>query len=60
MKMLACRDIGVECDVVIHGKNELEVLRKATKHAKEAHGMTEISRELKREIREAIQEEEAA
>jgi len=59
MKMLACRDIGVECDVVIHGKNKLEVLRKAAKHAKEAHGMTELSREMKREIRAAIQEEAA-
>ena len=38
---LACKDFGVDCDYVVKGETEEEVLTEGAKHAKEAHGYTE-------------------
>jgi predicted small metal-binding protein len=40
-KELNCRDVGFECDGVVTGETEDEVLAKAADHAQSVHGMTD-------------------
>jgi len=42
MKVLSCRDVGVDCDYRAHGKTVDEVLRKATEHAKRDHNIKKV------------------
>lgn len=37
----ACRDLGVDCDVVVEGDTVEDVLAKGAVHAKEVHGYTD-------------------
>jgi predicted small metal-binding protein len=37
MKRLACRDIGLDCDYIVKGEIEEEVIRNAVQHAWEIH-----------------------
>lgn len=39
-KILACRDVGMDCKHIVRGKDEQEVLKKAREHAL-SHGFTE-------------------
>jgi predicted small metal-binding protein len=57
-KRLSCRDVGVDCDFVACGKSEEEIFRKAAKHAKTDHHMSEIPKELYDKARSAIREVE--
>lgn len=59
-KVLACRDVGVDCDFVARCETEEEVLRQCAKHGKEAHGMEEITPDLRAKIRGYIRDEKAA
>ena len=56
-KMLACKDVGVDCDVVIHGKDEADVLRQAAEHAKGCHNNIQMTPAIQAKIRSAIKEE---
>ena len=56
-KMLACKDVGVECDFVIHGKDEADIMRQAAEHAKGCHQGVEMTPEVQAKVRAAIQEE---
>ena len=58
-KVLTCRDAGVDCDFVACGETVEEILGKAAKHGKEAHGMKEIPKDLEKKIRSLIREEAA-
>jgi predicted small metal-binding protein len=40
-RSLACRDVGMDCDEVIRGATEDEVVIRAAEHARLEHGMTE-------------------
>ncbi len=42
---LACRDVGVDCDYVVKGKDMEELVANVSRHAKEVHGYT--SKQLK-------------
>jgi len=53
-KLFKCRDIGNDCNFQAHGRSEEEVLQKVSEHAKKAHNMTEISKELSDKVRTAI------
>lgn len=55
MKTLYCRDAGFDCDEVIRGETEGEVLSQAATHAREVHGINptpEIAEELSYLIKE--------
>ena len=39
MKELFCRDVGFDCDGVVTGETEYDVLTQAAEHAKEVHGL---------------------
>ncbi|MFK5633745.1 DUF1059 domain-containing protein [Ornithinimicrobium sp. LYQ103] len=41
MKELRCRDVGFDCDGVVAGETEYDVLTQAASHAQEVHSMTE-------------------
>ena len=60
MKTIHCKDGGVDCDFVVRGETEEELFRRALEHGRKAHGMTEITPELKEKMRELIREEKAA
>jgi predicted small metal-binding protein len=57
MKVLRCRDAGVNCDWVGKGKTEDEVLKLAAEHGRKAHGMKEISPDMLAKTRAAIRDE---
>ncbi len=53
-KLFKCRDIGNNCNFQVRGRSEEEVLHKVSEHAKTAHNVTEISKELADKVRTAI------
>ena len=54
-KQLRGDDIIPGCPEVIEGKNDTEILQKATEHAKSAHHITQFSPEMKSQVQNAIQ-----
>lgn len=56
-KVIRCRDVGFDCEGVIRAKTEKEALEKAAAHAKEAHGVTEITPEIVTKIKSVMTEE---
>jgi predicted small metal-binding protein len=55
MKTLHCRDAGFDCEGVIKGNNEEEVLKQAGQHAQEVHGVSvtpQLAEQLKTLIRD--------
>ncbi|HJU88513.1 MAG TPA: DUF1059 domain-containing protein [Gemmatimonadaceae bacterium] len=51
---LRCRDVGLDCDYVVRGKTEEDVMRQAAAHAKRDHGIQEITPDLADRVRSAI------
>ena len=56
MKIYHCRDAGFDCKVEIRGEDEDEILRLATIHAFELHGL-EPSEQMRRDIQRLIRDE---
>jgi len=56
VKMLRCRDIGVDCDGVIKANTEEELMKKVAKHAQKVHGISKISPEMAAKVKAAIKE----
>ena len=56
-KVLKCRDVGVDCDEVIHGNSEAEILQKAAQHAKGCHQGVQMTPSLQAKLKAAIREE---
>ena len=59
-KILACKDVGVNCDFVIHGKDEADVLSQAAEHAKGCHQNVQMTPEVQTKIRAAIKDESSS
>ncbi|OGW90648.1 MAG: hypothetical protein A3D28_05705 [Omnitrophica bacterium RIFCSPHIGHO2_02_FULL_63_14] len=53
-KTLKCRDVGVDCDEVIQGSSEAEIMQKAAAHAKGCHQGVTITPELQAKLKAAI------
>ena len=45
MKVLACKDIGVDGDYVARGKTVDDVLKKAAAHGKKDHGIEKVTKD---------------
>ena len=60
MKVLKCRDVGVDCDFEARGATVDEILRQAAEHAKTCHTGTQITPELQTKIMAAIREEKVS
>ena len=56
-KTLACKDVGVDCDFVITGKDEADVLRQAAEHAKSCHHNVQMTPEVVAKVKSAIKED---
>ena len=56
-KVLKCRDVGVNCDEVIRGDSEAEILQKAAEHARDCHQGVTLTPELQTKLKSAIKDE---
>jgi predicted small metal-binding protein len=58
MKTVTCREVGMDCDAVLKGETEEDIMKRATEHAMKDHGMTEadMTPELRQKIRSHIKE----
>lgn len=56
-KVVNCRDVGFDCEGVIRADTEEEALKLVDEHAKEVHGMQEISPEVVDKVRSVMQDE---
>jgi predicted small metal-binding protein len=56
MKTITCRDAGFECDYVVKGETEEEVMKRGAEHAMKDHDMKEqhITPEFKEKVRGLI------
>ena len=55
-KTLSCKDVGVDCDWHACAETEEELMRQAAIHAKDDHGMAEISPEMMAKAKAAIKD----
>ena len=53
MKELKCRDAGFDCDAVVHGETEDDVMAQAGPHAEDAHGVR-VTPEMAGQIRTLV------
>ena len=58
-RVVSCKDVGVDCDFVMRGETDQDILQQAAEHARTAHGMTEIPPEVAEKLRGAIRDEAA-
>jgi predicted small metal-binding protein len=42
MKTLSCREAGFDCDYIVTGETEEEIMRKGAEHAKRDHNMKDF------------------
>lgn len=57
MKVLACKDVGVDCGYKVSGKTVDEVLKKATDHARKDHNIKTVTKEYLDSWRKKIHDE---
>ena len=57
-KVVRCRDVGFDCEGVVRAETEEEVLTQVASHAKEVHGLDEVSEEVVAKVRSVMYEEE--
>ena len=55
-KVINCRDVGFDCDGVIKAETEEDALQMAALHAKEAHGVEEVTPEVVEKIKSVMRE----
>jgi len=55
-KILKCGDLIPGCNVVIEGKDENEVMARASEHAKQRHGLATISPDMAAKVKAAIKD----
>jgi predicted small metal-binding protein len=56
MRELNCRDVGFDCDEVVRGETDEDVMTQAAAHARDVHGMNEIDEETGARIQSLIQD----
>ena len=54
MKKLTCRDAGFDCDSVLEGNTDDEVMKKAREHGAKQHGIQNLNADQERDIRRLI------
>jgi len=57
-KSLSCKDVGSDCDFSVCAKTEDEIFAKVKEHAKQAHHMSDIPKDLYDKARSAIRDVE--
>lgn len=56
-KVINCKDVGFDCEGVCRAETEEEVMQMAAAHAKEVHGIQDITPEIVEKVKAAIREE---
>ncbi len=56
-KVVNCRDVGFECEGVIRAETEEEALKLVAEHAKEVHGMQEVTPDVVEKVRAVMRDE---
>ena len=56
-KVIHCRDVGFDCDGVIRAETEEEAVHMAAEHARDVHGVQEVTPEIAEKIKSVIHEE---
>lgn len=51
-----CRDMGFDCDGVVHSETQEDLLQQVAAHAKSVHGVTEITEEIVTQVKSVIRE----
>jgi predicted small metal-binding protein len=57
MLSITCRDVGQDCDCIVQGETEEELMKNAAVHAVKDHGFTEqdiMTSEMKEKIKSHI------
>ncbi len=55
-KELRCADVGMDCDFVAKAETHEELMQKVAKHAKDVHGIKEITPDLKQKVTQVIRD----
>ena len=55
-KMMKCGDLMPGCNAVIEGKDDTEVMAKASEHARQKHGVKTVSPDMAAKVKAAIKE----
>ena len=56
-KVINCKDVGFDCEGVCRAETEEEVIQMAAAHAKEVHGIPDITPEIVEKVKAAIRDE---
>ena len=58
MKTISCREAGFECDYIVTGQTEEEVINNGAEHAIKEHGVKseDITPEMKEKIRALVRD----
>lgn len=56
-KAIHCKDVGFDCDGVVRGGSEEEVMQLAAEHAKSVHGVTELTSEMVEKVQSVIRDD---
>ena len=59
-KSVKCRDVGFDCDGVVKGESEDETLALVAEHAKDAHGLEEVTADVVAKVKSVMHDEPAA
>ncbi|WP_412062332.1 DUF1059 domain-containing protein [Rubrivirga sp. IMCC45206] len=57
MKVVHCRDVGFDCEGVVRAETEHDALQKVADHAREAHGLDEVTPDVAERVRSVMREE---
>lgn len=57
MKVLKCRDVGVDCDYQARGRTVGDVLRRASEHAKKDHAIKTVTKDYLDSWRKKVHDE---
>lgn len=55
-KEIRCADIGMDCEFVTKAESQEELMREVVRHARDVHGVTEITPELREKVAEVIRD----
>ncbi|HZG26770.1 MAG TPA: DUF1059 domain-containing protein [Chitinophagaceae bacterium] len=59
MKILHCSDAGFNCEAVVKGETEDEIINQAAEHTRTVHNV-ELTPEMADEVKKLIKDEETA
>jgi predicted small metal-binding protein len=56
-KIIKCRDVGFDCNGIVKGNTDEEVIKAAAEHAMKVHGVKEITPEIAAKVKSVIRNE---